>query len=174
MEPKIIIVGGIPGTGKTTLAELLSKRIEVSCFSKDKLEAVILRRGVASKDSLNGVGYALLAEIAQIEIAHGRSVILDCIAPAHRVIEFWQKIVNKNMVYIECICSDKAIHKQRIEDRTRQISGWYELTWSDVLKISESYSSFSENRIVIDSTNDLESNLQKVLNYMRIITPNKV
>jgi predicted kinase len=166
MKPKIIIVGGVPGTGKTTLAELLSKEVEATCFSKDKLEAAILRRGLASKDSLNGVGYELLSEIAQTELDHNRSVILDSVASSQRVIEFWPHIIAQSIYYIECICSSEELHKERVESRSRNIAGWYEMTWNDILKIKKSYLPFSENRLVLDSVNDLSQNVEKAINYV--------
>jgi adenylate kinase family enzyme len=167
MNPSIIIIGGVPGTGKTTLAELLSKEIEATCFSKDKLEAAILRRGIANKDSLNGVGYELLSEIAKTELDHNRSVILDSVASSQRVLEFWPHIITQKIYYIECICSDEELHKERVEGRSRNITGWYEITWNDILKIKKSYQPFSENRLIIDSANDLSKNVAKAINYVR-------
>lgn len=48
MEPKITIIGGIPGTGKTTIANELAKEIGAVLYTKDLLEAVIVHSGVAA------------------------------------------------------------------------------------------------------------------------------
>jgi predicted kinase len=167
MAPRIIIIGGIPGTGKTTLAELLSNELGVSLFNKDKLEAAIIRRGLAKKNTLNGVGYELLAELAEGEINQGRSVILDCIASATRVQEFWSNITSQDIKYIECICSSISLHKERIENRELNIQGWYEITWSDIQSIKETYQPFSENRLILDSVESLSMNLKKAIDYVR-------
>jgi adenylate kinase family enzyme len=39
----IIVIGGIPGTGKSTLANGLSMNLNIPVFSKDELEATIAR-----------------------------------------------------------------------------------------------------------------------------------
>ena len=85
VTPTIIIVGGLPATGKTTISKALSNKTGISAYNKDKLEAAVVRRGLADKYTLNGVGYELLAELALSEIECKRSVILDCIAASTRV-----------------------------------------------------------------------------------------
>ena len=137
MTAKIIVVGGIPGTGKTTISKLLSEALKAPCFNIDQLEASILRRGIADRNSLNSVGYELLAEIAETEITAGCSVILDSVASKKRVSEFWNKLISHGVCYIECVCSNEEIHRQRIENRVRNIPGWYELSWNDVLHAKE-------------------------------------
>ena len=166
MIPSIIIIGGIPCTGKTTLAELLANEFKIPLFSKDKLEAAILRRGLAEKHSLNGVGYELLAELAESEVNQGRSVILDCVASSSRVKEFWSTMISQDIKYIECICSITAIHKKRVTGRKRNILGWYEITWKDIQNIKETYKPFSKNRLILDSVENLNTNLEKALKYV--------
>ena len=43
MAPVTIIVCGVPGTGKTTLAVALAPRLGISAFSTDQLEAAVVR-----------------------------------------------------------------------------------------------------------------------------------
>ncbi|ARN74025.1 AAA family ATPase [Oceanicoccus sagamiensis] len=167
MAANIVIIGGIPGTGKTTLATLLSKKIRAAYFNKDNIEAAVLRSGISNRDNLNGVGYKIMSELALSEIHHGRSVILDCIASSERVLRFWPNLVNQRIKYIECICSDDTLHRMRIDTRVREIEGWYELKWNDIQNIKKAYQPFSESRLILDSVDSVEDNLTKALAYIR-------
>ena len=167
MEAQIIIVGGIPGTGKTTIANSLSKSINAPVFTKDILEAAVVRRGLATSKDLKGVGYELMAVLALNEFKQGRSSILDCIASTERVKMFWATLIHENTSYIECVCSDVSIHRELIKNRKRNIPNWYELEWNDVLKIKETYKPCSEERLVLDATECLQSNINKAIEYVR-------
>lgn len=140
MSPSIIVVCGIPATGKSTLASALSKELDLLFLSKDKLEATLVKNNAVVVSQLNGIGYALLEEIALSEVSAGRSVIIDCIAPMKRAKKYWASFEEQTVKYIECICSDKDLHKNRLESRIRNIQGWYELTWADVLNIESNIS----------------------------------
>lgn len=167
MDSNIIIIGGIPCTGKTTVANALSKKINASVFTKDILEAAIVRSGIVSTKELQGVGYELLAVLAQNEIDFGRSVILDCISSSRSIKHYWGGIVTEKTRYIECVCSNKELHKTRIESRVRGIPGWYEITWKDILKIQKTYQPSSENRLILDAIDDLDSNIERAFEHVR-------
>ena len=167
MTSKLIIIGGLPGTGKTTIANALSGIIGVPAFSKDVLEAAIVRTDIASTQELKSVGYELLASLAINELSHGRSVILDCIASSDRVRKFWSDLLDENTKYIECICSNNELHKQRLKSRVRKIKGWYEITWDDVLNIQKTYQPFSEDRLILDSVDKKRENLNKAVHYIQ-------
>lgn len=166
MESSIIIIGGIPGTGKTTIANALSKKIDAPVFTKDLLEAAIVRSGIVSTGELKGVGYELLAVLAKNELNLGRSAILDCIASSNSIKRFWSGLTNQRVKYIECVCSNRELHKTRIESRVRGIPGWYEITWNDILKIEGSYHPCSETRLILDAKDKLESNINRALEHV--------
>ena len=115
MEAQIIIIGGLPGTGKIAVANSLSMSINVPVFTKDILEAAVVRRGLASSKNLKGVGYELMAVLALNELKQGRSSILDCIASTERVKKFWGSLIHENTSYIECVCSDDNLHRERLK-----------------------------------------------------------
>ncbi len=99
MNP-IIIIGGVPGAGKTTLANELSKTLNVPAFSKDELEAAIVRKGFSSNKEMNGVGYEIMSTLAKRQIKNGNSTIFDFIASKKRTIALWPDINNIEYKFI--------------------------------------------------------------------------
>ena len=166
MNPRIILIGGIPGTGKTTLCKEISSRLKIPYFNKDLLESALIEKEVCSLEGLNGVGYVLMERIAISELKFGRSVILDCVASSKRVHEHWGSFKDKNVKYIECVCSDHELHKTRLESRVRNIPSWYELTWNNVENIRKSYEPCFKEKLCIDSIKPIEQNIEQALEYV--------
>lgn len=163
---KVILTCGLPGTGKSALAEELAKALSLPLFSKDVLEASILESGVLPKEQLNGVGYVLLKNLVNEHLKRQSSVIVDFTADRNRVNELWPELLTKNLTVIECVCSDTAEHKRRIESRKRNITGWYELSWQEVEEISTRYTPLVSNRLVLDTIQSSSSLLANALSYV--------
>jgi uncharacterized protein len=85
---RLAVVGGGPGTGKTTLARALANRVSAEVISTDEVrramqnsgaiggEARLLNAGLYSDDNVAAVYREVLRQ-AHIQLANGRSVILD-------------------------------------------------------------------------------------------------
>ncbi|MDN3649586.1 AAA family ATPase [Reinekea marina] len=163
---KVILICGLPGSGKSTLAEELAKTLGLPLFSKDKLEASIVEHGALRTELLNGIGYTLLKNLVDEHLERQSSVIVDFIADKNRVNELWPDLLTKELIAIECICSDKAEHKRRIESRKRNIKGWYELSWVDVVEISTKYTPLISSRLILDTIQSKSVLLEETLSYV--------
>ena len=107
-----------------------------------------------------------MERIALSELKFRRSVILDCVASYQRVNEHWASFKTKDIRYIECVCSNHELHKNRLESRERNIPSWYELSWSDIENILKSYEPCFEEKLSIDSVKPLNENIEKALEYV--------
>jgi predicted kinase len=168
---KLIVFSGLPGTGKSTLAEALGEQLGISVFAKDWLEATLLWNGLqptANGKSLGYVGYELLTTLAERQLMLGLSVILDSVAGIQTIRETWKGLVKKYRAdwrVIECICPDESLHRSRLGTRKRNIPGWHELEWSDVEKVKQYYQPWDEDRLVLDMTNPIDENISRVKSY---------
>jgi adenylate kinase family enzyme len=59
---RIIIIAGLPGTGKSTLAEGLSRKLSLPLFSIDPIETATWRGGMA-EDSTGKAAYEAAAAV---------------------------------------------------------------------------------------------------------------
>jgi len=140
---KLIVFSGLPGTGKSILAESIGKQLNIPVFSKDWLEATLLRNGLqatSNEKSLGYVGYELLTVLAERQLILGQSVILDSVASTQAIRAIWKDLAKQygaDRRVIECICSDELTHRSRLMTRERNIPGWHELEWSDVEKVKQ-------------------------------------
>jgi predicted kinase len=168
---KLIIFSGLPGTGKSTLAESVGKALGIPVFAKDWLEATLLRTGLKPANeahSLSFAGYELLTVLAGRQLMLGQSVILDSVAGSLAIRRKWLQLAGQYQAdyrVIECICSDEVLHRSRLKERRRHIPGWHELEWSEVERVRQYYVAWEGERLVLDMIQPLNENRLKATTY---------
>lgn len=77
----------------------------------------------------------------------------------------WQRLAERQGArfgVIECVCSDLAVHRVRVEDRRRDIPGWYELDWDQVVRGRELYEPLAQPKVLLDAVDSPQANLERI------------
>jgi predicted kinase len=170
MPQRLMVFSGLPGTGKSALAAATGRELHTPVFSKDYLEAALWRSGIPRELKSGWASYELLTTLAEGQLRLGQSAILDSVASTESIRQQWRELSIKHhasFVAIECVCSDEALHRARIESRQRGIPGWYELDWGEVERVRSYYAPWRTERLVVDSVRPLEENVAAVLAYLK-------
>lgn len=147
----LIVFGGLPGTGKTTLAKAMARRYAAVYLRMDTIEAA-LRRTRALPDDVGPAGYVIAYSIAEENLRLGHVVVADSVNPIQITRESWSLVArnaNATLVEVEVLCSDPVEHRQRIESRTSDVNGLPSLTWADVCE--RTYERWNAPHILIDT-----------------------
>ena len=168
---KFIVFSGLPGTGKSTLAEAVGRTLSISVFAKDWLEATLLRSELVASSPdkpLGSAGYHLLTTLAERQLILNQSVILDSVASTQTIRNTWRRLSEQYRAewrVIECVCSDESLHRSRLVMRQRNIPGWHELRWSDVENVKQYFAPWEGERLVLDMQVPLDENFRKSIAY---------
>jgi predicted kinase len=76
----LVVVGGLPATGKSTIATVLAKRTKTPYLRVDRIEHAIVSWSALSHP-LGPVGYAVAHELALEQLRLGLDVIVECVNP---------------------------------------------------------------------------------------------
>jgi predicted kinase len=147
----LIIFGGLPGVGKTTLARELARQLPAVHVRIDSIEQAIRESGVVP-GSLDDAGYRAGYAIAQDNLSLGQTVIADCVNPLPVTRNAWLDVAGRARVgaaEIEIICSDPQEHRRRVETRSTDVPGLRLPTWQEV--IERDYRPWDRERLVIDT-----------------------
>ncbi|MBC8171604.1 MAG: ATP-binding protein [Anaerolineae bacterium] len=175
----LIALTGLPGCGKSTLAEAIARELSIPVFAKDWLEASLRQVGLHDHPDcaakLPYAGYELLFTLARRQLHLGQSVILDSAASFGTIRERWQGLArdyHAQWRLIECICSDEALHRQRLTGRDRGIPGWHEFGYEEVIRVRQHYQApqVGDRRLTLDAVQPVEDNIQAALAYIREAT----
>lgn len=169
MSTVLVIFSGLPGTGKSTLAEHVAHWLHAPVFSKDELEAALWRSGVDRAANSGWAGYELLTTLARVQLHRRQSAILDSVATVERIRAVWRLLAAEMEValrIVETVCSDELTHRARLTCRRRAIPGWPELTWEEVMEVGARYEPWSDARLILDSTQPLDQNLRALHAYI--------
>ena len=147
----LVILGGLPGTGKTTIAREFARALEAIHIRIDTIEQAIRNSSLAPAE-VNEAGYLVAFALAEDNLRLGRTVIADSVNPIELTRAAWREVANRagtSFTEVELICSDLAEHRRRIETRQADIDGFKLPTWEEV--VARDYEPWTDDHIVIDT-----------------------
>jgi len=165
---KLIVVSGLPGSGKSTVSEAIAEQLKFPIFSVDPIESSILKSGLAKNYETGLAAYIVTQNLASEQLKLGMSIIIDAVNPVNEARAIWHKLekeYNAKLIIIECTL-DKEIHKKRLHDRVRNMHGIPEVTWEDIENRKKEYLPWQEQRLVLDTAQPHEENVHKALLYI--------
>lgn len=166
----LVVLSGLPASGKSTIADELGRRLRAAVLSVDPIEAAIWRCGIAPSFETGVAAYEVAVVLAEQQLRLGLSVIADAVNALDIAREMWRRAARLAAVparTIEIICSDVEEHRHRLVNRHRNIDGYPEPTWDDVIARRAEWDEWQENRLVLDSIEPLNDNVDRALAYIR-------
>lgn len=148
----LVIIGGLPATGKSTIARLLAEQIRAAYIRVDTIEQAVVD-STSLAQPLGPVGYLIGYAVAGDQLRNGVSVVADSVNPLTVTRTAWRDVGARHAVRtvdVEIICSDLSEHRRRAETRLPSIPGLALPTWQNVL--DREYEAWDPTpRIVIDT-----------------------
>ncbi len=147
----LIAFGGLPGTGKTTIAQALARQLAAVYLRIDTLEQAFAR-AENGRTEIGPAGYLAGYAVAADNLRLGLTVIADSVNALQVTRNAWRKVAREAGVRcfeIELICSDVTLHRSRIDTRQADIPGHQLPTWENVRQ--RQYDRWQSAHLIVDT-----------------------
>ncbi|MDQ1528610.1 MAG: hypothetical protein QOK08_1574 [Actinomycetota bacterium] len=169
-------MAGLPGAGKSTIAEVIGNRLGYALLSVDPIESAILSAGIDSDQPTGLAAYLVAEAIADAALANGQTIIVDAVNAVDPAREQWVNLAKKHgeqLRFIEVVCSDTELHRERLEARDRNLTHLPEPTWHAVEQSLEEYADWTGPtaaipRITLDSVQRLGQTVEQALAFIQV------
>lgn len=166
----LIVVSGLPGSGKTTLSEKLARQYSFSLISLDLLKAMLLETGLVKDFNDGRQVWTLALKLAEQQLELGGSVIVDAVNAEEAAKDSWRQLARSQRVelkIIECFNSDEIQHRERVARRKKNLYGIPEVTWEWVENRQSVYTNWKEPILRVDMSMPLSRSLAQIHSYIQ-------
>jgi predicted kinase len=166
MQTKLIIFSGLPGTGKSTLANRLARELHLPLLCIDDVVGEVpAGAGIDFWDSK----VAILLRLAEVELELGLSLILDSVfmnMDRHHAQELARKY-GAHFYPVYVFISDDDVWKERVGERYEEMNNKDVATWDRIQHQRQHFRLWEPGTaLFVDSLNPLDRNYETVLNFV--------
>ena len=166
--PTLVLMAGLPGSGKTTLALAIGRSQGWPVIDKDTLKSPLLTLGV-SNEIAGPASYELLFEIARDLLVYQHlSVILDSPAGYLIVLEKARTIASQAAAHLKIIMctASSELRSQRITTRFIRPSQWDTNIHINEERERQLFAHLPPDILLLDTAHSLEHCLSLALDYL--------
>jgi predicted kinase len=164
----LVVLSGLPGTGKSTIADAIARAWQMPVLAVDAIESAILRAGVARSFETGLAAYLIAETLADRYLSSGVDPVIDAVNSMDEGRDMWRGLARRHRTelrVIECLLADERIHQERLSRRDRELA-LGEPSWADVEARRTEWSSWPEPHLTLDATEPAETNIGRALAYL--------
>jgi len=159
----LILVCGLPGTGKTTVAKRIAMRTKSSLLSTDVIRRQLFKKPAYDQKEKEMV-YGELFSRAERSLKNGKNVLVDGTFYMKELRDKVKKIAEKTgseFRIVEVVCGERQI-RRRLEKRNKACS-ISDADYCVYMKIKEQFEPIVEEHFTINTSNDIGRQIEKFL-----------
>lgn len=173
MAPLLVVVAGLPGVGKTTLARAVGARTGAVHVRIDTIESALTASGIVSAaggwDNAPDAGYRVAYRLATDLLRAGHSVIADSVNPFQLTRRAWADVADDSgarSVNVEVVCTDIDVHRGRVGERTSDLDGLVVPSWAEVQR--RQYEPWDGADLRVDTASGPDGPIRQILTAMSV------
>ncbi|WP_273565748.1 AAA family ATPase [Maribacter halichondriae] len=158
---RIILVFGLPGSGKSYFASNLAKMLGADYVNSDRLRKELFPKRTYSEKEKSKVYDTMLKEMA-VAIGQGKNLVLDATFHKNATKELFMEKAKENLFFIEVRADEKIIKERLKKDRPNSEADY------EVHKlIRQQWEPLERPHLILQSTNDnIDDMLKKAIKYL--------
>ena len=166
-HPTIVMLAGLPGTGKTSLAYEIARVLSWVVLDKDRINTTLINAGL-EQDAAGPMSYDVLLDLVEDMVAiQKHSVVIDTAGRQRVVLDRARTIAEQAGATLRVIrlTAPRAIRLNRMSSRESRASQWLK---DDTTESEEAqwYEHLPPDTLIISSTVPLKELLPNVLDFI--------
>jgi len=144
----LVVISGLPGTGKSAVAAGLAARCGAVHLSIDPIEDALLGAGLAPSWETGVAAYEAARAAAEQNLAVGLSVVVDAVNDSEQARETWRVAAARSgvgLTFVLLTLTDETEHRRRLAGRTRALAHVPEPSWDEVRARAASYAPWADD-----------------------------
>ncbi|MFQ5974910.1 MAG: AAA family ATPase [Candidatus Hydrothermarchaeales archaeon] len=165
----LILVCGLPATGKSNLARSLARRLRAQVLNTDIVRKELLEKPTYSNEEKELV-YDVTFLIARYLLFNRRNVIIDGTFYKKRLRNRMRGIAKRERTkfkIVECTCPEEVI-RERMARRAKRKRTLSDADLEVYEKIKMEFEPIAEDHIVVQTDRNYRQNLEPILKKLRI------
>lgn len=161
----IIIVFGLPGSGKSYFASRLASMLDACYITSDRLRKEILNKRTYSEEEKLSIYDVMLSRLMEAT-KQNKKVVLDATFYKNEIRKNFINTIDKSeqVIFIEVIAGESLIRERLL--KTREDS---DADFEVYKKIKAEWEPMDEAHLVLESTNDnINKMLYKAIDYLNL------
>ncbi|TQJ32635.1 AAA family ATPase [Microbacterium sp. SLBN-146] len=155
----LVVISGLPGTGKTAVAAEVARGAVAVHLSIDTVEDALLGAGFPRSWTTGVAAYEAVRAAAEQNLHLRRTVVVDAVNDSEPARDTWRRAAaaaGVPLVFVLLTLDDTEEHRRRLEGRRRNLENVLEPSWDDVGSRRASFEPWPDVHLRVDASESIQ------------------